>query len=144
MLREQNVEWWIECCEVGNGKGENKNLSYVAVFHCQEHQLRGICLQSLVIVEPMLVSIVLWSVTPTERRTHTNVFAWIQLAEICIRGVLSTFHKQTICFGVFSGCGTHNVVHKLACPLSVRAHMCAGLLLECACLWCVLCEWWLC
>ncbi len=38
---------------------ERKNLSYVAVFLCQEHQLRGICLRSLVIVDSMLEAIVL-------------------------------------------------------------------------------------
>lgn len=32
---------------------ETKDLSYVVVFLCQEHQLRGICLRSLVIVNSL-------------------------------------------------------------------------------------------
>ncbi len=38
---------------------EKKDLSYVAVLLCQELQLRGICLRSLVIVDLMLEAIVL-------------------------------------------------------------------------------------
>ncbi len=38
---------------------EKRDPSFVAVFHCQEHQLRGICLWSLVIVDSMLEAIVL-------------------------------------------------------------------------------------
>lgn len=53
MLREQSL------AAVSSGMGEKKDASYVAVFLCQEHQLRGICLSSLVIVESMLVAIVL-------------------------------------------------------------------------------------
>lgn len=59
-------------------RGERKNNpSYVDVFLCQEHQLRGICLQSLVIVDSMLEAIVLWSVTPTETCVHGfNQLEW--------------------------------------------------------------------
>lgn len=38
---------------------EREDLSYVAVFFCQEHQLRGICLRSLVIVDSLFEAIVL-------------------------------------------------------------------------------------
>lgn len=63
------------CCEVRAAR-ERKDLSYVAVFLCQEHQLGGICLRSLVIVDSMFEAIVFWSVTHARQ---TGVLGFNQL-----------------------------------------------------------------
>lgn len=77
-------------------RGREKDLSYVAVFLCQEHQLRGICLRSLVIVDSMLEAIVLWSVTPTKGpHTHTQTCVHGSNQLKCALAVFLAFFTST-------------------------------------------------
>lgn len=61
---------------------ERKDLSYVTVFLCQVHQLRGICLRSLVITNSMLEAI--RSEVSQQYDTH-------KLRSIWVRNLLAPF-----------------------------------------------------
>lgn len=97
---------------------ETKDLSYVVAFLCQEHQLRGICLRSLVIVNSLFGA-------HCALKCHNNTKAYTSAQTYVIFCWLKTSSLSFFCFYFstlfVSVCVCVSVCVPLACPLWMMA-----------------------
>lgn len=118
---------------------ETKDLSYVVVFLCQEHQLRGICLRSLVIVNSLFgAHCALKCHNNTKAYTSAQtyvIFCWLKKHHRCLFLLLffSFFFISMVAKKGLTCCKTAVQVPELSYALcvSVCVWVCACVPLAC-------------
>lgn len=118
---------------------DTKDLSYVVVFLCQEHQLRGICLRSLVIVNSLLgahCALKCRNNTKTYTSAQTCViFCWLKKTIITVF-FFSFFFISMVAEKGLTCCKTAVQVPELSYALYVSVCVCVSVCVPLACpLW---------
>lgn len=109
---------------------ETKDLSYVVVFLCQEHQLRGICLRSLVIVNSLFgAHCALKCHNNTKAYTSAQtyvIFCWLKKHHRCLFLLLffSFFFISMVAKKGLTCCKTAVQVPELSYALCVSVCVC--------------------